>query len=834
MSNINSPRVVVNGSTVSVTGLILAGGVSLPDQSGNSGKFLTTNGTTTSWSTPAGAGTVTDFSAGDLSPLFTTTETNATTTPALTFTAVTQNKNLVYASSATDDGKAPTFRSLVAADLPNTAVSAASYGSASAVATFTVDAQGRLTAAADKTIAIAAGAVSGLATVATTGAYSDLSGTPTIPSAIFSTIAVSGQDSVAADSATDTLTLAAGTGISITTDKTTDTVTITATGGSGSVATDAIWDAAGDIVIGTGANTAARLAIGTAGQLLRVNAGATALEYYTPSGVSGISDGDTLSTGLTFPNTGLHILDTNASHDLIIAPGSNLTADRTFTITTGDANRTLTLSGDATISGTNTGDQTSVTGNAGTATKLASAVTIGGTSFDGSANIVPATITVADTTDETCSVALFESATGDLAPKTDGALTYNAKTGTLTTTNVAADAGIFTATNFSDVFADSTATFVYIVAADGSGYFSGGNLNWDASGNVTTAASYKLSNTGRLVFQDGAADNTVSFGIPTADRANSTTVLFSVNDAAATYTLTIGGNVTLTAGTTIVSGGALGTPSSGTVTNLTGTASININGTVGATTPTTGVFTTVVAGSASSILVGTAGSAVGSVGFRNATSGTITLAPTTGALGTVTQTLQAVTGTVYCTGGTDVAVADGGTGLSSGTSGGVLCFTASGTIASSGALAANALVIGGGAGVAPSTTTTGTGVLTMLGLAADGSDVDAIGYRGLPQTSFSANTTIAATHNGKTLLHPSSDANARTLTIDSNANLALEVGFAFEVINDSANAVTLAITTDTLVQAGSGTTGSITIPQYGTCFVRKIASTRWYATLVNA
>ena len=37
---------------------------------------------------------------------------------------------------------------------------------------------------------------------------------------------------------------------------------------------------------------------------------------------------------------------------------------------------------------------------------------------------------------------------------------------------------------------------------------------------------------------------------------------------------------------------ALGTPSSGTVTNLTGTASININGTVGATTPSTGAFTT--------------------------------------------------------------------------------------------------------------------------------------------------------------------------------------------------------------------------------------------------
>jgi hypothetical protein len=46
------------------------------------------------------------------------------------------------------------------------------------------------------------------------------------------------------------------------------------------------------------------------------------------------------------------------------------------------------------------------------------------------------------------------------------------------------------------------------------------------------------------------------------------------------------------AGSYLVSGGALGTPSSGTVTNLTGTASININGTVGATTANTGAFTT--------------------------------------------------------------------------------------------------------------------------------------------------------------------------------------------------------------------------------------------------
>lgn len=54
---------------------------------------------------------------------------------------------------------------------------------------------------------------------------------------------------------------------------------------------------------------------------------------------------------LTLTNTGLHLLDTNASHDLIIAPGSNLTEDRTLTITTGDASRTLTISGNATVTG---------------------------------------------------------------------------------------------------------------------------------------------------------------------------------------------------------------------------------------------------------------------------------------------------------------------------------------------------------------------------------------------------------------------------------------------------------------------------------------------------
>lgn len=70
-----------------------------------------------------------------------------------------------------------------------------------------------------------------------------------------------------------------------------------------------------------------------------------------PGGGDVSFDDVTVSGTLTVPNEGLHILDTNASHDLIVKPGSNLTADRIFTLTTGDAARLLDISAaDVTIS----------------------------------------------------------------------------------------------------------------------------------------------------------------------------------------------------------------------------------------------------------------------------------------------------------------------------------------------------------------------------------------------------------------------------------------------------------------------------------------------------
>jgi hypothetical protein len=63
-----------------------------------------------------------------------------------------------------------------------------------------------------------------------------------------------------------------------------------------------------------------------------------------------------------------------------------------------------------------------------------------------------------------------------------------------------------------------------------------------------------------------------------------------------------------------------------------------------------------------------------------------------------------------------LAVSRGGTGLSSGTSGGIPYFSSTTAMTSSALLAANALMVGGGAGAAPSTITTGTGVVTALGV----------------------------------------------------------------------------------------------------------------------
>jgi hypothetical protein len=107
-----------------------------------------------------------------------------------------------------------------------------------------------------------------------------------------------------------------------------------------------------------------------------------------------------------------------------------------------------------------------------------------------------------------------------------------------------------------------------------------------------------------------------------------------------------------------------------------------------------------------------------------------------------------------------LGVANGGTGLTAGTSGGVLAYTASGTLASSGALAANNVVVGGGAGVAPSS----TNLLAVTPAVTVGNYIRAIGY---------ADTVTALGNTGTAINLDVTSGNVFTATLTGNATITL-------------------------------------------------------------
>lgn len=115
---------------------------------------------------------------------------------------------------------------------------------------------------------------------------------------------------------------------------------------------------------------------------------------------------------------------------------------------------------------------------------------------------------------------------------------------------------------------------------------------------------------------------------------------------------------------------------------------------------------------------------------------------------------------------------------------------------------------------------------TMNGSISSNNLSDAVGYKGTPVNSQSAAYTLVIADQGKTILHPASDNNARTFTIPANGTVAFPVGTTITFIN-MINTVTIAITTDTLYLAGAGTTGSRTLAAYGMATAVKVTSTSW-------
>jgi len=96
----------------------------------------------------------------------------------------------------------------------------------------------------------------------------------------------------------------------------------------------------------------------------------------------------------------------------------------------------------------------------------------------------------------------------------------------------------------------------------------------------------------------------------------------------------------------------------------------------------------------------------------------------------------------------------------------------------------------------------------------------------IPQNSKSAAYTTVMSDAGKHILHPTADNNARTFTIDSNANVPYAIGTTITFVNQI-NTLSIAITSDTMTLASAGTTGTRTLAANGIATAMKIASANW-------
>ena len=114
---------------------------------------------------------------------------------------------------------------------------------------------------------------------------------------------------------------------------------------------------------------------------------------------------------------------------------------------------------------------------------------------------------------------------------------------------------------------------------------------------------------------------------------------------------------------------------------------------------------------------------------------------------------------------------------------------------------------------------------TLSSCTVDGTN--GVGYINIPQNSQSAAYTLVAADAGKHIFHPSTDANARTFTIPANGSVAYPIGTAISFVNMTSQVVSIAITTDTMYLAGTGTTGTRSLAQYGTATALKMTSTTW-------
>ncbi len=613
-----------------------------------------------------------------------------------------------------------------------------------------------------------------------------------------------------------------------------DASSIAITGGSIAGITDlAVADG------GTGASTAAGARTNllpsyasNATKVLRVNAGATDVEWaeQSASGVTSVAAGTGLSGG-TITSTGTIALAT--AYGDTVNPYASKTANYVLAAPNGSSGvptfRALVAADIPTLN-------QSTSGNAATATALQTARTINGVSFDGTANITVAAVTsVGLTMPSGFSVAsspVTSSGTIAVTTSLSGILKGNGS-------------GFTTATSGTDYAPATSGTS--ILYGNGSGGFSNVTVGTGLSFSAGTLSATGAGGSGDVVGPSSATDNQIALFDSTTGKlikAASTSGLLKASSGVIAAATSGTDYAPATSGTSILKGSGSGgfsnasagsdylAPPSGTAILKANSGGALANATAGTdyAAATTGTNAQLLAnngsGGFSNVTVGSGLSySAGTLTATGGGSGTVTSVDVSGGTTGLTTSGGPITSSGTITLAGTLAVANGGTGITSFGSG---IATWLGTPSSANLAAAVSDETGTGALVFANTPTLVTPVLgtptsgNLSNCTVDGTNK--VGYIGAPQ---STNTTVAASDAGKHIYF--TGGSTATLTVNLNATTPIDVGTTILVVNNNSGSLTISGAGVTF-QLANGATGNRTVATKGMATLLKVATDTWYVS----